>query len=334
MKKILKSQFIETHNEEVNLLKPKLVDYLKTNNTYINSIIHEAFMSYGKFLRPRLFFSSSKLFSYNGPSIYELAAVCEFIHCASLLHDDVIDESKMRRNKTTINALCDNKTAILLGDLIYSSACRLMVKSQSLEVIDCFAECIRSMSESELFQSNLIWNPKTTIQNYFSVIKGKTSNLFSASLCAPAILTHSNSKTVKMMREYGEYLGYIFQITDDCLDFSGDIVSIGKQTHHDIHEGKLTLPILIALNERDKLDSKFGKIMDKLFHTKSVSDDEIDFIVGIIHDNGFLKKAKNIASQYANKCTEILQKTEWQRLNQKNLQPFFEIPFELIERLN
>jgi octaprenyl-diphosphate synthase len=236
---------------ELNCLEKKLLEYVETKNEPINQILETIFSSGGKRIRPALFLLVCKLLNYNGSHKFPIASVCEFIHTASLLHDDVIDNSTLRRNKPTVNSVWGDETAVLSGDLIYSTACRLMVKTKHLELIDCFAECIRSMSESELFQLEMLWNKNMTIDDYYTIVKGKTANLFEASCLTPAYLNNNSQEVCEQLSQFGLNLGFAFQIADDCLDFEGCLETVGKPVAADFDEGKLTLPLLLAMKSND-----------------------------------------------------------------------------------
>lgn len=174
--------------QELQALEPLLIQYLLTPNEPTNQVISHIFSSGGKRVRPALFLLTAQLIGYKGEHQFPIASVCEYIHTASLLHDDVIDNSSLRRNKPTTNSVWGDETAVLAGDLVYSAACRLMVKTQSLPLIDTFAECIRFMSESELFQLELLWKIDTTQEQYSRVVAGKTAALFEASCKTPGYL--------------------------------------------------------------------------------------------------------------------------------------------------
>lgn len=239
-------------SQELESLEKNLVQYLLTPNETTNEIIAHIFSCGGKRLRPALFYLCSKLIGYQGEHLHAIAAVCEYIHAASLLHDDVIDNSQMRRNKPSTNSIWGDETAVLVGDLTYAAACRLMVKTQSLELIDCFAECIRFMSESELFQLDLLWKADTTRQDYLRLVSGKTACLFEASCQTPAFLldkvhADKDSEIQKSLGIFGRNLGFVFQIVDDCLDYSQDEKTLGKPVAQDIFQGKITFPLIYAL---------------------------------------------------------------------------------------
>ena len=289
--------------EDLKNLESKLIDYLKTQNQPTNQILETIFSSGGKRIRPSLFLLCAQILNYEGEFKFPIAAVCEFIHTASLLHDDVIDNSTLRRNKPTVNSVWGDETAVLSGDLIYSTACRLMVRTRHLDLIDCFAECIRAMSESELFQLEMLWNKNTTVDDYFKIVQGKTANLFEASCLTPAYLNKSDTKICLNLSEFGKNLGFAFQIFDDCLDFDGDENIVGKPVASDFVEGKLTLPLLYAL---EKNDDELNLLVNKAFETSNLAiEDKLRFI-SRVKELGGLKMALNKAEEFAKSARNSL----------------------------
>jgi octaprenyl-diphosphate synthase len=238
-------------------LEPKLVEYLLTPNEPTNQVIAHIIASGGKRIRPRLFLTCCDLIGYEGPHRHPIAAVCEYIHTASLLHDDVIDNSTLRRGKPTVNSVWGDETAVLAGDLIYAAACRLMVRTGSLPLIDCFAECIRYMSESELYQLQLLWKWNTTQSEYLKVVDGKTAMLFAASCQTPAFLAACDAAVAEALFAYGQALGTAFQIADDCLDYTQSEKQTGKPAVSDLFEGKVTLPLICALENATPSERSF-----------------------------------------------------------------------------
>lgn len=292
---------------ELNELEGKLVQYLLTPNIPTNQILEHIFSSGGKRIRPALFILCSKIINYDGEFKYPIAAVCEYIHTASLLHDDVIDNSTLRRNKPTVNSVWGDETAVLSGDLIYSAACRLMVKTRSLNLIDCFAECIRYMSESELFQLEMLWKQNTSIEQYNKIVDGKTANLFSASCKTPAYLNENNEKIISLLELYGKNLGFAFQITDDCLDYEGSQQELGKPVACDLLEGKITLPLIYAL---EKNNNKLNFLVNKIIESNTATLNEKEKLLLLVKETGGLEMALKKANEYASSARSCLKELE------------------------
>jgi len=292
-------------------LKKKLIDYLLTPNPPTNQIIEHIFAAGGKHIRPALFFLGCQLLSYDGEHKYPIAAVCEYIHTASLLHDDVIDNSTLRRNKPTVNSVWGDETAVLSGDLIYSTACRLMVKTKSLDLIDSFAECIRLMSASELFQLDVLWKKETSYSEYEQIVLGKTAMLFEASFKAPVFLTSNDPLLVELFGNFGRNLGFAFQIADDCLDYIGDSSDVGKPVAADLFEGKITLPLIYALQEENP---GLEILVNQIIESGQASEQDKRQLIDLVKSGNGLSSAVLKAAEYAENALFQLSKIK-EKLN-------------------
>ena len=222
-------------------------DSLHSEVALINTIGEHIISGGGKRLRPALVLISSGLFESVKTQHHELAAIVEFIHTATLLHDDVVDESAMRRGKSTANHLFGNAASVLVGDFLYSRAFQMMVKLQNMRVMDVLSEATNIISEGEVLQLMNIHNADVTEQEYLKVIHFKTAKLFEAATRLGAVISGANSIDETALAQYGMRLGTAFQLIDDVLDLSGDVNQIGKNLGDDLSEGKPTLPLLIAM---------------------------------------------------------------------------------------
>ncbi|WP_397600063.1 polyprenyl synthetase family protein [Silvanigrella sp.] len=331
-------KFYEPISDELISLENKLVEYLLTPNEPTNQVLSHIFSSGGKRIRPAIFLLCSKLIGYSGENKFPIASVCEYIHTASLLHDDVIDNSTLRRNKPTVNSVWGDETAVLSGDLIYSAACRLMVKTKSLELIDDFAECIRFMSESELFQLELLWKPNTTIDQYERVIAGKTAVLFQASAKTPCYLKETNTQISNYFAEYGKNLGYAFQIFDDCLDYEGKQALLGKPVLNDLFEGKITLPLIYALNSQHSSKIKLNELVNSIIETGEATEQNKETLLSFVIETEGLEKSYKAAENYSKKARDALHKIEKElKLNTEQihaLEALREISYFVLNRKN
>jgi octaprenyl-diphosphate synthase len=201
----------------------------------------------GKRLRPALVILSSQALDYKGIFHYELAAVVEFIHTATLLHDDVVDESALRRGRETANALFGNAASVLVGDFLYSRAFQMMVESNEMRVMQTLAEATNVIAEGEVLQLLNCNNADVDAASYLQVIHRKTAKLFEAAMRLGAILAKEDATTEAAAAKYGMHLGTAFQLVDDVLDYSGDAQEIGKNLGDDLAEGKPTLPLIYAM---------------------------------------------------------------------------------------
>jgi len=201
----------------------------------------------GKRLRPALVILSAGSFGYTGAFHYNLAAVVEFIHTATLLHDDVVDESDLRRNKETANALFGNAASVLVGDFLYSRAFQMMVEVNNMHVMQVLANATNTIAEGEVLQLLNCRDPDVDEENYLRVIRYKTAKLFEAASRLGAILGNASPEQEQAMAAYGMHLGTAFQLIDDVLDYSGDNQDTGKNLGDDLAEGKPTLPLIYAM---------------------------------------------------------------------------------------
>jgi octaprenyl-diphosphate synthase len=201
----------------------------------------------GKRLRPALLLLSAGAFGYRGAHQYELAAVVEFIHTATLLHDDVVDESALRRGRSTANSLFGNAAAVLVGDFLYSRAFQMMVGVNEMRVLRVLADATNVIAEGEVLQLMNCRNPEIDERRYLQVIRYKTAKLFEAATRLGAILGSALPEAEEAIAAYGVHLGTAFQLIDDVLDYSGDHAVIGKNVGDDLAEGKTTLPLIFAM---------------------------------------------------------------------------------------
>ena len=214
----------------------------------INTIGEHIINGGGKRLRPALVLLSSGIFGNIQAPHHELAAIVEFIHTATLLHDDVVDESAMRRGKSTANHLFGNAASVLVGDFLYSRAFQMMVKLQNMRVMQILSETTNIIAEGEVLQLLNVNNADVTEQEYLKVIHFKTAKLFEAATRLGAVINNASTQDENALAQYGMRLGTAFQLIDDVLDLSGDVNQIGKNLGDDLAEGKPTLPLLIAMH--------------------------------------------------------------------------------------
>ena len=213
----------------------------------------------GKRLRPLLTLASAKLCDYKGKHHIHLATVVEFIHTATLLHDDVIDDSDQRRGRPTANKLWDNKSSVLVGDFLFARAFQLMVETGSIEILDSLSNASAEISESEVLQMSLSQNLAATQEQYMQVIRGKTATLFASACEVGGLISGAKNNQVKALQLYGEALGISFQMVDDYLDYSGEKSALGKNIGDDFREKKITLPIILSLQNDNANNYKFWK---------------------------------------------------------------------------
>jgi len=217
---------------------------LASDVVLVRTVAEHIISSGGKRLRPALVILAAGAFGYQGNYHHQLAAVVEFIHTATLLHDDVVDASDLRRGQATANALFGNAASVLVGDFVYSRAFQMMVEAGSMRVMQVLAEATNVIAEGEVLQLMNCHDPDIDEQNYLQVIRFKTAKLFEAATRIGAILGGASEAAEEAMACYGMHLGTAFQLIDDVLDYSGDNHSTGKNVGDDLAEGKPTLPLL------------------------------------------------------------------------------------------
>lgn len=201
----------------------------------------------GKRLRPLLTLAAARMLDYSGADHIKLAATVEFIHTATLLHDDVVDESQRRRGRPTANLLWDNKSSVLVGDYLFARSFQLMVETGSLRVLDILANASATIAEGEVLQLTASQDLQTDESTYLQIIRGKTAALFAAATEVGGVIAQADPAKIRALREYGDALGIAFQIVDDMLDYGGSDAVIGKNTGDDFRERKLTLPLIKAV---------------------------------------------------------------------------------------
>lgn len=255
----------------------------------------------GKRLRPLLLLLSAGAFGYRGPHHHELAAVVEFIHTATLLHDDVVDESDLRRGRSTANALFGNSAAVLVGDFVYSRAFQMMVGVDNMRVLQVLADATNVIAEGEVMQLMSCHNPDIKESDYLEVIRCKTAKLFEAATRLGAILGGAPRDQEIAIADYGMRLGTAFQLVDDVLDYSGEQAVIGKNLGDDLAEGKPTLPLIYAI--RHGTESEAQLVRRAIEHGGR---DELTEVIEAIRSTGALEYAREQARRESSAAGEAL----------------------------
>ncbi len=232
---------------DMNDVNGVILAQLNSDVVLINQIGNYIIGGGGKRIRPMIAVLAARALAYEGDKHVTVAALIEFIHTATLLHDDVVDESDMRRGKETANAAFGNAASVLVGDFIYTRAFQMMTSLGSLRVLALMSEAVNVIAEGEVLQLMNCNDPDITEESYMRVIYSKTARLFEAAAQASGILAGASTEQEKALQEYGRYLGTAFQLIDDLLDYSADGKTLGKNTGDDLNEGKPTLPLLHAM---------------------------------------------------------------------------------------
>lgn len=261
---------------------------------------HHLIHSGGKRLRPLLVLLSAHAFSYRGEKHIDLAAIIELIHTATLLHDDVVDTSELRRGQSTANAIWGNAASILVGDFLYSRAFQRMVAINNLEVMGVLANATNTIAEGEILQLLNCKNPHTTETEYMNVIRAKTGTLFATATQMGPVLCQNLTMQTAMMH-YGMHLGTAFQLIDDALDYSSSSEALGKNCGDDLAEGKPTLPLLYVLQH--------GTTEEKQCVTQAIANasrDHLDLILKAIESTGAIAYTYQLANQHIKQAIRYL----------------------------
>jgi octaprenyl-diphosphate synthase len=224
---------------------------LASDVALVNQIAEYIIGAGGKRLRPLLLLLAAGALGHRGADAHQLAAVVEFIHTSTLLHDDVVDESELRRGRRTANAVWGNAASVLVGDFLYSRSFQLMVELERMDVQKLLADTTNMIAEGEVLQLLHVRNPDTDEAAYLRVIERKTAILFAAATELGALLAGADAATRQALRAYGLALGHAFQIADDVLDYAADAATLGKNLGDDLAEGKMTLPLIHAMQQAD-----------------------------------------------------------------------------------
>lgn len=224
-----------------------ILEQLNSEVSLINQLGYYIISGGGKRIRPTIAVLAARALNYSGKQHVTVAALIEFIHTATLLHDDVVDESDMRRGKATANAAFGNAASVLVGDFIYTRAFQMMTSIGSLRVLELMSEAVNVIAEGEVLQLMNCNDPDITEESYMRVIYSKTARLFEAAAQSSAILAEATPEQEKALQDYGRYIGTAFQLIDDLLDYSADGKTLGKNVGDDLSEGKPTLPLLHAM---------------------------------------------------------------------------------------
>lgn len=233
--------------QDMAAVNEHIFSQLNSDVALINQLGIYIVNSGGKRLRPLLAVLAARALGYQGSQHVTLATIIEFIHTATLLHDDVVDESMLRRGKETANAVFGNQASVLVGDFLYTRAFQLMVSLERMRVMQILADATNVIAEGEVLQLMNVNDPDTTEQSYMQVIYCKTARLFEAATELAAVLADKDAATTEAMRQYGLHLGTAFQLIDDVLDYQADVAELGKNIGDDLAEGKPTLPLIHAL---------------------------------------------------------------------------------------
>jgi octaprenyl-diphosphate synthase len=257
----------------------------------------------GKRVRPMLTLAAARLCGYEGDAHQKLAATVEFIHTATLLHDDVVDESEKRRGRPTANLLWDNKSSVLVGDYLFARSFQLMVETGSLRVLNILSNAAATIAEGEVLQLSAAMNLATTEDIYLQVIRGKTAALFEAACEVGGVIAGRDEDVIRALATYGDGLGIAFQMADDLLDWGGAGGEIGKNTGDDFRERKLTLPVIRAVARADAEERAFWV---RTIEKGKQAEGDLEHAMELLRRHGTLEETRDVANGHVAASKEAL----------------------------
>jgi octaprenyl-diphosphate synthase len=290
-----------TINEELSIFEKKFADSAKSKVPLLDRIMQYIIRRKGKQLRPMFVFLSAKLHAPINESTYRAASLVELLHTATLVHDDVVDESLERRGFFSINAIWKNKIAVLVGDYLLSKGLLLSTANKDFQHLEILSDAVRKMSEGELLQLEKSRKLNLDESIYFEIITNKTASLLASACAVGTFTTTQNIETTEIMRNFGEKVGIAFQIKDDLFDYGTD--KVGKPTGNDIREKKLTLPLIYTLN---KVDKSIKKRLIYILKNKHKNQTEINFVIEKVIEAGGIEYATQKMLAYRDEALSIL----------------------------
>lgn len=296
------NKLFDFFSNDIKITDDIIIDNCDAKSPLIKEMSQHIIQSGGKRIRPILVILSNLIASgQKSEKIYNLCAAVELIHTATLLHDDVIDNSFLRRGDKTANAIWDNKASILVGDFLFSLSFQLMVTTNSIKILETLSRASNTIADGEVNQLQHSGNIDLTVEKYLEIIEGKTAALFAASCSSGAILGDAKDDQVAKLHEIGNNIGILFQITDDLMDYGFAKLSNGKNIGDDFYESKITLPIILTLNIADDNDKE---AIEELFYKSSQSEaneDDLKKLLEIVNKYDGVSKSKDMVSQYQKK---------------------------------
>ena len=293
-----------TIKKELEAVEVELKEFTKSPNKIVAEISSYLFKNAGKRIRPALLILCSKLCGYKGNGHIMMSSFVETIHTASLLHDDIIDNSQTRRGKETVHTKWGPNITVLLGDYLYIKTIDNSLQTRYNQIVPILTDVSSQMIEGELEEYYVSWNLDINEHNYLDIINKKTASLFSASCQIGGILGNAQKKEEKALADFGTYLGMTFQIIDDLLDYTGDENTMGKPVLSDLREGRITLPLIYTLNNDGKENR--SRILD-LLKTKKINKTSLDEILSMVQSNGALDYTYRKAEEFSAHSKKLLQ---------------------------
>ena len=289
--------------KDMGCVNAMILQHMQSDVPLIPQLASYLIAAGGKRIRPLLTLSCTALFDGDMRRAHRLAAAVEFIHTATLLHDDVVDDSDQRRGKDSAHIIFGNEASVLVGDFLFSRAFQLMVADGNLDVLRILSDASAIIAEGEVLQLSAQNNITTTMDDYTAVIEGKTASLFAAACEVGPIIGKQDETTVKALRDFGMNLGMAFQVIDDVLDYNADRAKLGKAVGDDFREGKMTAPVILAI---EKSNSEERAFWQRTLGDKDQNDNDLEEAQKLIAKHDTLSEGKKIAQSYGDKAIQSL----------------------------
>jgi octaprenyl-diphosphate synthase len=299
----LKSRIMESVRDDLGAIEEALLENLKPYLDLVSEVAGHILFSGGKRLRPLLMVLSARLCGYNGSYDKTFSTIFEYLHAATLLHDDLVDDASLRRGKPVAHSIWGNSTAVLVGDFLLARGLSIAAATGSPAIIKAIAEITEFMSQGEIHQLNRKGALDLTEAEYMEIIRSKTAVLFQGACRISAILAESGKERESALSDYGFHIGLAFQMADDLLDYTFDSETLGKSVGADLKEGKLTLPVIYSLKQAASADRKR---MEDIIQNENFTEEEFKWLVAMLIKSGAIDYTKKLAQTHVEKARDAL----------------------------
>jgi len=300
-------------SHDMGFVNTLIIDRMRSDVPLIPQLAGYLIAAGGKRIRPLMTIAATRLFDQKSYRPYRLAAAVEFIHTATLLHDDVVDESDQRRGQASANAVFGNQSSVLVGDFLFSKSFELMVEDGSLDALDILSKASAVIAEGEVLQLSIQTKLETTLDQYLQVIGAKTAALFAAACEIGPVLTNQSKEMRKALKDYGYNVGMAFQIADDILDYQSSTAELGKSVGDDFKEGKMTAPVIFAYQSGSQEEKQFWH---RCFEAGEISDDDLAHAQSLIKTHQADRKTMDLAIGYVKAAQQSLNNVPDSRLKE------------------
>jgi len=295
--------FLDRFSTHLKEIDDALNQSLGARIPVVSDIVRYALLGAGKRIRPLLFVLSSQLCGYKGKDVYRLSTLFEYVHAASLLHDDVLDNADLRRSKPSVRQVWGNSAAVLGGDFLYSTASAIALECRNLELIRLLSDVLKRMVEGQFLEMEHTHDWKITKAEYMEIISAKTAALMGAACTSGAMVAGTDEKTMQQLGEFGLNLGIAFQLMDDLLDYTSSEEVFGKPVGKDLKEGKITLPLVHFVSELEKVEVER---LAGLFKSQKASDKDHEDLIRRVRNHGAIERVRSEASEYIARAVNLI----------------------------